>query len=231
VEVHRWRGEVLLAQEDYAEAAAAFDTYLGKESKPPASAYRERGLARAKLGRHAEAVEDYNRALEAGPKEEERAALHLSRGQEYLAQSALLPALRDFEAARRLQPGDADTCLACAHVRVKLGDLGKGVADAEEALKADPKEPRPWHGAARVYAQAAAQAARADRGTEEERARLQSQYQRRAIALLRRALGLVPADRRREYWRDNVQKDKALAPIRNMPEFVQLAIRFGPPPP
>jgi tetratricopeptide (TPR) repeat protein len=190
--------------------------------------YRERALARAKLDRHAEAVEDYGRALEAGPGDEERAVLHLSRGQEYLALEAPQPALRDFEAALRLQPDNPDTCLGSAHARVKLGDLAKGVAEAEKAVKDYPKEPRHWHEAARVYA-LAARLVKAEPGRERELARGRRPYQQRALALLRQALFVLPAAQRRAYWRDHMSKDPALVSLLETPEFAtQVAPLIAP---
>jgi tetratricopeptide (TPR) repeat protein/predicted Ser/Thr protein kinase len=226
VEVHRWRGEVLLAQGRYEESIAAFDAYLTKGGQPSVALYHERGLAREKLGRLTEAVEDYSLALGAGPKDEERGALYLSRGQDYLALDALQPALRDFEEALRLQPDNANAALGRALVRVKLGDIVKGVADAERAVKDDPNEPSLWHGAARVYAQAAA-LVKAPPGRETEQAILRAQYQQKAIVLLRKALDLTPAGQRQGYWRKNVMKDAALDPIRNHPEFVRLTAQLG----
>src|SRR5262249_47875794 len=147
--------------------------------------------------------------LEAKPKEEDRAPLYLYRGQEYLAINALQPALRHFEEALRLDPNSADAYLGCGLVRVKLGEPYKGVADANRAVKGEPKEPRLWHGAARVYAQAAAQL-KAGPGRDESLARIRSRYEEtavyeeRAVVLLSTALHRVAAGQRKAYWRENV---------------------------
>jgi tetratricopeptide (TPR) repeat protein len=224
VDVHRRRGEVLLVQRRYREAAAAFDAYLGEGGAPSVAVYRQRGLAHAKLDRHAKAIEDYGRALEAKPKEDERAPLYLYRGQEYLAINALQPALRDFEEALRLDPNRADAYLGCALVRVKLGDPHKGVVDAENTVKGEPKDPHLWHGAARVYAQAVAQL-KPEPGQDARQATIRLRYQERAVVLLRTALTLVPAGQRQAYWREHVMKDAALYPIQS--RLVDLAARFG----
>jgi serine/threonine protein kinase/Tfp pilus assembly protein PilF len=226
IEIIRRRGEVLLALQRYREAAAAFDAYLEKDGPPSAAIYRQRGLARAEVGRHAEAMEDYSRALEMKPKDEERASLHLRRGQEYLASNAMELALRDFEEAVRLDPSRADAYLGRAYARVKLGNAQQGTADADKVVKGEPREPRLWYGAARVYAQAAAQLKPAP-GQEKKQTRIRSFYQERALELLRTALNLVPVDERQAYWRQNIVKDAALAPIRGLPGFVRLTDRFG----
>jgi tetratricopeptide (TPR) repeat protein len=224
VDVLRWRGEVLLAQRHYLEAAAAFDAYLEKGGSPSAAVHRQRGLAHEKLDRHAEAIVDYSRALETEPKDEEKPLLYRSRGHEYLIIQALQPALLDFEEALRLDPKNPDACLGCAHVRVKLGDLSHGVADAEKALKGNPKEPRLWYQAARVYAQAAAYL-QAKPGQAASQAAIRSHYQERAVMLLRTALSLVPVHERSAYWREHVMQDAALYPIRS--RLGDLVGRFG----
>lgn len=226
VDVLRGRGEVLLTQRRFGEAAAAFDAYLDKGGAPSAAVYRQRGLARAQIGRRPEAIDDYGRALDAKPKDEEKASLYLYRGQEYLAINALEPALRDFEEAVRLSPNSADAYLGCAHARIRLGDVARGLADAEKAVKGQPKEARLWHGAARVYAQAAGQL-KAQQGQEPAQARLRATYQNRALVLLFEAVSHVPLNQRQAYLRDNVMKDTALYPVRQLREFVQLVERVG----
>jgi tetratricopeptide (TPR) repeat protein len=228
VKVLRWRGEVLLAQRRYAEAAAAFDAYLDKGGAASAALYRQRGLARAEQGRHAAAIDDLGRALEARPKPEELPSLYLSRGKEYLAINALGPALGDFREALRLQPESGNARLGCAHARVKLGELKEGLADAERAVRGEPKDPRLWHGASRVYAQAATQV-KIEPGREESQARIREGYQERAVVLLRRALLLVPAGQRGAYWRENMKDDKALTPLHRFPPFVRLSARLEEP--
>jgi tetratricopeptide (TPR) repeat protein/tRNA A-37 threonylcarbamoyl transferase component Bud32 len=212
VDALRWRGEVLLVQRRYPEAAEAFDAHLAKGGVPSAAVYRQRGLTRAKLGQHWDAIDDYSRALEAGAGDAEKAPLYLYRGREYLTVDALRAALRDFKEALRLDPESADACLGCAYVRVKLRDP-QAVEDAEKAVKRQPKEPRLWHGAARVYAQAAL-LLHTEPGRKQSQARVRDRYQQRAVVLLRKALDLVPAAERQTYWRENVVKDASLASIR-----------------
>jgi tetratricopeptide (TPR) repeat protein len=224
VDVLRWRGEVLLMQRRHGEAAAAFDDYLKKGGTPSAAVHRQRGLANAQLGRHAEAIEDYGRALAAGPKEAEKAPLHLYRGQEYLASKALQPALRDFQEAQRLDPQSADACLGCAHVLVKLEKPQQAVAELDRVLKEGPSDPRLWHGAARVYAQAAAQL-KAAAGEKQGAARIWVRYQEHAIVLLEKALERLPPGERRAYWREKVLKDAALEALR--PRLIAASGRFG----
>src|SRR5581483_8488380 len=52
----RWKAEALLGLKRYPEAVACFDRYL-ERGKPVMEVYRARGLARAKLGQHPEAID------------------------------------------------------------------------------------------------------------------------------------------------------------------------------
>jgi serine/threonine protein kinase/Tfp pilus assembly protein PilF len=244
VAVYGWRGEVLLAKavqlegDDnpflfqpkyreairhmYGEAAAAFDAYLKKGGSPSAAVYRQRGLALSKLDKHPEAILDFSRALEAKPTDKEKARLCLYRGQEYLAIQDRQRALQDFENVLRLDPENRDAYLGRAHSGVKL-DPYKAVVDANNAVKGKPKDPRLWLGAARVYALAAAHL-KTEPGQATRDVTI-SNYQRQAEKHLRAAVGLVPSDQQRAFWREFVRKDKALYPIAS--RLFDLVTRFG----
>ena len=111
---------------------------------------------------------------------------------------------------------------------LKLGDPHRAAADADRAVEGDPKEPRLWLGAARIYAQVDAQL-RAGRGREGGLPGGPSPHRQRAVWLLRKAVRLVPAGQRREYWRKNVAGDPALNPIRPPEEELESRVD-GPSP-
>jgi hypothetical protein len=97
-----------------------------------------------------------------------------------------------------------------------LGNLLEGVADAEEAVKRNPKDPYVCYSAARVYAQAAA-LLQAESGRAASQPAIRgrySRYQERSVILLQSAFLLMPVDQR-PAWQEKVQKDKALDPIRS----------------
>ena len=54
-----------------------------------------------------------------------------------------------------------------------------------------------------------------------------AEYQDRALLLLRQALDLTPREQRASFWRDYIQPDSALNPIRRSPGFEQLAIEYS----
>jgi serine/threonine protein kinase/Tfp pilus assembly protein PilF len=235
VNVLRWRGEVLLAKAGqmegnkpfpvegrngdevtckYREAVLALGAYLHQGGAPSAAVYRQRGQALAKLDQHLEAIHDFTRALDAKPTEKEKARLHLYRGQEYLTIPASQPAFDDFNEALLLEPENPDAHLGRAYAQVRLGDPSqaayKAMRDAEQAVKARPKDPRLRLGAARVYALAVAHL-QSEPGKAARQTTIRG-YQERAEALLRTAFSLVPADQQ-PAWLGHVRKDKALYPI------------------
>jgi tetratricopeptide (TPR) repeat protein len=235
LDVLRWRGEVLLAAglrlegddkpflisgnyreavlRNYREAAVAFGEYVDNGGAPSAAVYLQLGLARAKLDEHRKAIDEYCRALDVKPTDKEKARLYLYRGQEYLTISAYLLALDDFENLLQLEPENPDAYLGRAHAHVRLGDPNapyNAIQDAERALNGQPKAPRLWLGAARIYALAAARL-ESEPGQAKKQTTIRL-YEDWAEKRLRYALLLVPAEQR-PAWRDYVLKDKALYPI------------------
>jgi tetratricopeptide (TPR) repeat protein len=219
---------VLLAQDRNAEAVEAFDDYLAKGGAPSAAVYQGRGTARFRLGAHQEAADDFGLALAARPPDKEKAALHLSRGRLYVTLSAARPALREFEATLALVPDSADAWRGCAQARVMLREPEQAVRAAERSVHDKPKDPGLWLDASRVFAQSAGLVAAGQRPEDQQR-RLRAWYLDRAVVLLHQAVLRVAEGQRPKYWRDNVDKDKALDGLRELPEFAALAARFGNP--
>jgi tetratricopeptide (TPR) repeat protein len=188
--------------------------------------YRTRGLIRARLGNYPGAIADYDQALTLAPDP----ATYAHRGWTYLATDAPRLALPDFEEAIRLDPESGDAHNGRGYSRVRLGLYREAVEDAKTALRLGPTSPRLSWNAARIYAQAAgkldADAARRDR----KAVGLRSQYEQRAVHLLRQALDLTPAPARAAFWRDCIGADKvALNPIRRSPAFAQMAAEYSRP--
>jgi tetratricopeptide (TPR) repeat protein len=89
-------------------------------------------MARTKLLRYPEAVEDYARALELDPAD---AATHATRGWVYLATQSPLLALPDFEAALRLQRGQAAAQAARGWMQLAGQSSVLALADFAEAVR------------------------------------------------------------------------------------------------
>jgi tetratricopeptide (TPR) repeat protein len=225
VEVYRWQAGAFVELGAYREAARSIDQYLEKGGKPLPDVYRTRGLIRAKLENYPGAIADYTQALTLAPD----AATYAYRGWTYLATDAPLLARSDFADAIRLQPKNGDAHNGHGYARVRLGQYREAVVDAEMALRLGPQDPRLLWNAARIYAQAVgkldADVVQWDRKAVE----LRSQYERRAVQLLRGALDLkkTPSERA-AFWRDCIGPDTVgLGPIRRGAAFAQLAAEYS----
>jgi tetratricopeptide (TPR) repeat protein len=228
---HRLRAETLLAARRPREAGAALDQYLEiaaavapsrrtpEQTRTLAGAYSARGVLHAEAGELRSAIDCYTLALrtERGPE-----VLRL-RGWSYLLAGSPALALAEFEEALQQRPGDGDALLGRSDARVKLGRVAEAVADVEAGLKAGPATARQSYNAARVYAQAAGRvldAPGADFGAV-------LRYQGRAVALLRESLERRPAAERAAFWREFVQKDPVLQPVRRTTAFLALAGEYS----
>jgi tetratricopeptide (TPR) repeat protein len=221
----RFRGGVLQQLGRYEEAARAYDAYFKNARRPDAEVYEARGLVRAKLNDYAGAVTDLERALEGEPRS---ARLYRLLGWTHVLGEAWKPARDAFARAVDLDPADADGYSGRGYARVKLGQTREAVADAEEALKHGPATALSVYNAARIYAQAAGRPVSEPRAVDRE-ARLGAWYQERAVELLRKALTLEPGARRAAFWREHVQDDAALNPVRRSVAFQRLAAEFPRP--
>jgi tetratricopeptide (TPR) repeat protein len=225
---HHGRAQALLELKRYAEALRSLDQYLkdpDQEARKDllAGAYLTRGLIRVRLNDTLSAIDDYGLALRL----KADAAAYAYRGWAHVLSEAPLLALHDFEEAIRLQPDLGDTYNGRGYARVKLGRLHDAILDAEEALRRGPPTDRLHYNAARIYAQAAgrvdAEGGPRNRALAATRAALVS----RAVALVRKALGLHSAAERRAFLQRFVETDGALNPIRRNSGFAKLAEKYS----
>src|SRR5262249_26503717 len=151
---HGVRGRALLGLGRYQHAEQSFDQYLRKGGEAKSDIFRGRGLARMKLGKYPEAVEDYTRALERAPDGD----IYQHRGWAHFFSDAWKLALRDFSKAIELDPEGGDAYTGRGLARVMLGHYKEAVADAEVALRRKPDTPEMMHNIACIFAQAVARA-------------------------------------------------------------------------
>jgi tetratricopeptide (TPR) repeat protein len=213
---HEVCGRALLALERYERAEQAFDEYLRQRGEKTSDLFRGRGLARMKLGKYPEAVEDYTRALELAPD----GNIYQHRGWAHFFSDAWKLALRDFSRAIELTPAASDAYTGRGLARVMLADYRGAVADAEAALDRKPSTPEMMHNIACIFAQAVA-GAEADL-QEKDRQTLAASYRRRAVEAVRQALTMVSPQQRFAFWQDKVLPDTALTPIRKDAVFQRL---------
>jgi tetratricopeptide (TPR) repeat protein len=217
---HYQRADTLYVLKRYREAGQALERYLVK-GKPTPEDFQALGLIHAGQRQYAEAVEAYGRAL--ALKEDAKTLSY--RGWAYLKLDDARLALKDFEAAVRLAPGHTDALSGRGRARARLGQLAAALKDAE-ALVGDAPTAQLLFQAACIYSQAVGQL-EAGAGGRSVPASAVYRYQERAVELLRAALERVPAGKRKEFWRVNVEREPDLLPVRRSTGMLDLARSYG----
>jgi tetratricopeptide (TPR) repeat protein len=219
---HRVRAEALLCLDRFADAIQALNRHVDGERRagrrPEVRVYRARAEAAAAVGDYAAAAEDFGRALD-GDDRQNTAADHAGRGWCYVMLKVLPLALLDFEQTVRLDPDNCDGYNGRGYVLAKSGRIREAVRDADKALQLGSDQPRTLYNAARILAVASAGDAQ---NVFTDRIK-QLQWQKRALELLRQALGSLPKTERSDFWRRNVEHDTALNPVRATDGFRRLA--------
>jgi eukaryotic-like serine/threonine-protein kinase len=218
-EAHRLALNVLLRLKRYHDVVRSCDALVAR-GKPAAATYELRGLARADLKDFAGAIEDMTSALALRP---DRADLLTRRGLLYIVADAPALALRDFEAAIRLDPASGDAYNGRGAARLRLGEHREAVLDAEQALALGEPTAQRFYNAARVYALAAVTAAAEVRRMGRESVSLVAKYQDRAVALVNEAVNRRPAAERSSFLNDVVLADPELRTLRRRISLLEFA--------
>jgi tetratricopeptide (TPR) repeat protein len=211
----------LLALGRYEQAEGSFDEYLRRGGEEAPDVFKRRGLARMKLGKYPEAVEDYTRALERAPDGD----IYQHRGWAHFFSDAWKLALRDFSKAIELDPQAGDAYTGRGLARVMLGDYRGAVADTEAALRRKPDTPEMMHNIACTFAQAVARAEADLR--EADRQSLADGYRGRALEAVHQTLTMVRPEERSAFWQDKILPDAALTPIHKDADFKRLREEYG----
>jgi tetratricopeptide (TPR) repeat protein/tRNA A-37 threonylcarbamoyl transferase component Bud32 len=210
-EAHLLRLRILLDLKRHADLLESCDALLTQgKSKASPELHELRALVRARLGNYAGAIEDDTKALELRP---DQTSLLTRRGRLYLITQAPILALHDFDRALELDPANSDAILGRGEARIRLGDYGLAVADAETALGRGAPDERLTYNAARIYAQAAQAAAAEVRKKGRDAVVLFNKYQDRALDLVAETMRRVAPERRAEFWRNQIQGDPAFQVI------------------
>jgi tetratricopeptide (TPR) repeat protein len=198
---HRLRIDVLLEMRRYDDVIRSCDALMAG-GKASAKLAELRGLARAALKDIAGAMEDTTLALALSS---QKAILLARRGWLHLLTDAPRLALRDFDEAIHRDGFSADAYTGRGYARMRVGELQKGLADAEKALGMGDASARLYYNAARIYVEAATVAASeaSQRGQRADVVKVK--YQDRAVLLLREAFKRTPVGERPLLWRDSIQ--------------------------
>jgi serine/threonine protein kinase/lipoprotein NlpI len=202
-ESHLLRIQLLLELSRFDDVIRSCDALLARD-KSSAWVYELRGLARAKLNDFAGAIDDDTQAIALAPG---AAVLFLRRGDLYLVSDAPKLAKHDFDEALRLDPSSSDALIGRAAARVRLGEHGEAVLDADKGLSLGTMTPKQLYSATKTYARAAAVAGAQVRTKGREYVSLVEKYQDRGVWLLRESIKKLPLAERAAFWRDVVQKD------------------------
>jgi serine/threonine protein kinase/tetratricopeptide (TPR) repeat protein len=243
IELHRWRGEVLmrLPQPRLQDAVDAFTRYIEGKGAPELNVFRGRALALMRLDRPEEAIGDYTRALGLIRSDQSnlKADLHLQRGQAYHASKAWELAAKDFEAALVPQANAQPSLLLAAYhgralVRLQMRQPKLAAEDAEQMVKRAEGVAKPLYDAACVMAQVAGQIkTERDAAVETPVPRFQIRDQRRvhqdrAVELLAWAIDATPKEKRAEFWQATVREESALQPVVFHEGYMKLQKRYSP---
>jgi eukaryotic-like serine/threonine-protein kinase len=218
---HEVRGRALLALKRFADAEAALNRFLKMDGKAGADTFLARGQARMQLGKFADAIDDYTRALEKRPDAE----VYQHRGWAHFFADAWKLASRDFSKAIELDAEPGDAYVGRGLARVTLGDYRGALADADQALEQELDSPEMMHNLACIFAQASAKVT-AD-GAEPKREFVAAECRRRAVQTIRKTLALISESERAAFWRDKIAPDPALAPLHHDPGFREMQAAFS----
>ena len=137
---HAALGAVLTATQHDAEAKQEFETALSLDPKNFDALYN---LASIEAGdqNSARAIDLLQQAL----KQRDDFDVHQLLAAVYAQSGKLADALREFQAAQRLRPKDAQTHLALARVYSEMGEMPSAIREQRAALALDSSNPGDWN--------------------------------------------------------------------------------------
>jgi tetratricopeptide (TPR) repeat protein len=199
---------------------------LEKNSQPPPEVLLARALIHARLGQLLPAIDMFSAKLRLTPND---TPTRSQRGWTYLHIDSPRQALADFDACLKEDRNSADFLIGRGLAHLRLKHLREALDDAAKAGQQEGLPHRLLYNLAGLYAQAGVQVEAELRARRDPLAsRGAEPYHERACESLRRALAALPEDRRAAFWRDQVQVDPLLAPLRGEPLYKRMAERYGP---
>jgi serine/threonine protein kinase/Tfp pilus assembly protein PilF len=197
------------------KAEAAYGGYFQFASTPSADAYRRRGQIRVALRKMPGAVSDYTQALKLAPE----ASLYVKRGWIFLATQSVTLALLDFEEAIERDPTSSEAFAGRGLIRVRLNQSDAAFDDAEAAeQRAKGGNALTYWNVAHVYAQLVS----APPGKAKDKGLNRAKCLNKALEMIRESLARVPQKERSDHWKQYVESDPLLHPIRDSIEYRNL---------
>jgi tetratricopeptide (TPR) repeat protein len=134
--VYKAWGDKKLDSRDYNSAIKGFCTAI--ELYRHADAYDKRGQAKGNLGRHQEAIQDYNEAIKLIPDD---FTVHYNRGIDKLKDGDSVGAIQDFNKTLELNPDHAEAYRNRGIAKLRKSDpnYGEAIEDYIQAIRINPK--------------------------------------------------------------------------------------------
>jgi tetratricopeptide (TPR) repeat protein len=220
---HQVSGRAQLALGQYQQAEISFDRYLRQGGERNTDLFRGRGLARMKLGKYLDAVDDYTEALASTPD----ADIYQHRGWAHFFSDAWKLAQRDFSRAIELDSEMADAYIGRGLASVMLANHKGAVTDAEQALVLTVKTPEMMHNVACIFALTVMHVEIDAQNQDQDREALADSYRTRALEAVRQTLEMISPEERKEFWNSKILPDSALASIHKAPAFKLLEARYS----
>lgn len=129
------------------KALAHFDTVV--QQTPTAEAYRDRGIARAAVGKLEDGVKDLDQAIELGLKQP---GVYLSRGRMHADLGHTDEALKDYSTAIELDAKFASAYQLRGTTYQAKGEYEKALADFAKAVSLEPRFALAWNNLAWLQA-------------------------------------------------------------------------------
>lgn len=138
-EIYNLRGTAYWYNAAYSEAVADFNISL-LQTDDPIYILNNRGHTLAEMGEYERAVEDLNRAIELGIRQDDRTTVAYSRNGLGLAYAGLKKfdqALKQFKQSVELEPDNSWAYFNRAQAYEWMGQIDKAIADYETSLEKD----------------------------------------------------------------------------------------------
>ncbi len=145
-------GSAALLRGEYDKAVLLYDKALKVKELAEtqrANVYNDRGIAKWRLSRLKEAIDDFNQAITLYP---EYAAAYNNRGNVLIELSLLDEAVKDFDQAISLWPSYGAAYNNRANAFQKLGRLDNALRDYTKAIEFMPNNAAPINGRGKVHA-------------------------------------------------------------------------------
>ncbi len=132
-ETYFLRGKMMDSLRRYVDAIEAY-TQAARRN-PNYKIYHNRGYAKSRLGQHAAAIQDYNKAIQLKPND---SFIYSSRGDAKNNLGQYFNAIQDYDKAIQLDPNTAYTYVSRARVKEQLNQHAAAIQDYNKAIQLDP---------------------------------------------------------------------------------------------